>query len=253
MATGSTPSPTDRLSVAAPLVGPNESGILGSMKTTLLSAALVLGLGLGLGLGCKDSAEKTGKAGDKPAATEGTDKPDDKPTDEPKADPKPEPPKIDFTAGQSTGKQTEDRPGKEYRNTLVDKEIGATVTCPVDKTWKCKLEANGMWKVRDMSSNVFTLRAVPGATSAAEAIKRETAYLSTTLPAVAEKAKGEDSVTLSVGPNPKWAKKVPRVAWLKVTDVGGKWFACHGIGSESNFDNASKDYAQLCDSVAAPE
>jgi len=223
------------------------------MKTT----ALLLAVSASLAMGCSkddksasDDKAGTDKAGTETAATDDSAKSPDKPKPETK---KPEPAKVDFTAGQSTGKQTEDVPGKDYRNTLVDKEIGATVTCPVDKTWKCKLEANGMWKVRDMSSNIFTLRAVPGATSAADAIGKESAYLKATLPAVAEKAKTDDSVTFTVGPNPKWAKKVPRVAWLTVKDVGGKWFACHGIGSDSNFDNASKDYVQICDSVAAPK
>lgn len=217
------------------------------MKFAFVSV-LVLSLGLFIGCSKKDS-DKAAPA-DKPAAA-----PQAK-AEPPAAAPTPAPTpaaEIDWNEGQSSGQQTKDVPGEDYRNTLVDAELGAQITCSPDKTWKCKLESDGKFKIRDMSSNVFTLRVAFGATNAAEALDREIKYLEATLPEVKVAEKTEDSAVLDVGANPDWAKKVPRKAWLKVKEVNGKWLACHGIGGDYNYDNASKNYAGLCDSVAAAQ
>ncbi len=160
---------------------------------------------------------------------------------------------IDFMAGQSTGAKTEDVPNAadKWRNTLVDREIGASVTCPVDRTWKCKLGADKKFDIKDMSSNTFTLRVASG-TDAAAALANEIAYVTSILPGVKQASTEGTTAILDVGPDPTWATPVARKAWVSIKDVGGKLFACHGLGSESNFTNDSPDFKALCDSVVAP-
>ena len=217
------------------------------MKAAL---SFVLILSLGLVVGCSKKDDGKGKPEAKPAA----EKPETKTPAAPATPAEPAPAdEIDWAEGQSSGKQTKDVPGEDYRNTLVDAELGVQLTCSVDKTWKCKLGPDGQFQVKDMSSNVFTLRHAFGAKSAAEALAREIKYLEATLPDVKVAEQTEDSAILDVGANPKWAKKVPRKAWLKVKDINGKWMACHGIGGDYNYDNASKNYAEICDTVAAAE
>ncbi len=164
---------------------------------------------------------------------------------------------TDWSLGQSTGAQTKDVPntekGNEYRNTLVDNEIGIQVTCPPDKTWKCTLDSSGKFYIYDWSSNYFALRVVPGVSNADEAVAHEQKFLEATYPGVVSKTSSGDEATFTVGPDPSWATQVNRTAWLKVKEINGKFIACHGISSEGNFENASIDYKDMCDSVKAAQ
>lgn len=162
---------------------------------------------------------------------------------------------TDWSQGQSTGAQTVSVPntekGNEYRNTLVDKEIGVQVTCPVDKTWKCTLGSSGKFNIADMSSNVFSLRVVPGVSSMDEALAKEQKYLEATLPGVVKESSTGGVAVFTVGPDPSWAVAVNRKAWVQVKEVNNKFIACHGLGAVDNFENDSPDFKEMCDSVKA--
>ncbi|MEZ4366679.1 MAG: hypothetical protein R2939_10385 [Kofleriaceae bacterium] len=165
------------------------------------------------------------------------------------------PPAVDFAAGQSTGADTSELPSTDktytWRNTLVDKEVGATVTCPIDRTWHCKLGPDKKWVINDMSANQFAVRVGIGK-DAAEVLANEIAYAKSILPVTKEASREGDSVVLDVDPDPTWVEKVPRSLWISVKDVGGKLFACHGWGSTAQLENSAIDYKDMCDSLAAP-
>lgn len=164
---------------------------------------------------------------------------------------------VDYSLGQSTGTQTKNVPGTEkgleYRNTLVDTEIGVQVTCPGDKTWKCTLDSTGKFYIYDFSSNYFSLRVVPGVLSVDEALAREQKFLEATYPGVVKDSSANGEAVFTVGPDPSWATPVNRKAWVGIKEVNGKFIACHGIGSESNFANDGPDYKSMCDSVTAAQ
>lgn len=154
---------------------------------------------------------------------------------------------VDYSAGQSSGQQTERIEGQPAA--LVDRELGAKVTCPTDRTWSCKLASDGKWKIQDMSSNTFQIRLATGASDAAAALERELGYVRATWPVESEVSRTEDTVVLAVAADPNWARPVARRVWLRVKSVGDKWFSCIGAGSESNFENASGNYAEMCNSL----
>ncbi|HRH23066.1 MAG TPA: hypothetical protein PK295_00325 [Candidatus Magasanikbacteria bacterium] len=166
-------------------------------------------------------------------------------------------PTTDYSVGQSTGAQTKDVPnteaGNTHRNTLVDNEIGVQVTCPPDKTWKCTLDGSGKFYIYDFSSNAFALRVVPGVSSIDAALAHEQKYLEATYPGVVKDSSQNGEAIFTVGPDPSWATQVNRKAWVQIKEVNGKFIACHGIGSESNFENDGPDYKSMCDSVKAAE
>lgn len=161
----------------------------------------------------------------------------------------------DWNAGQSTGAATElvagTDPAATYRNTLVDREIGVQVTCPVDRTWRCKLGSDKKFSVADMSSNKFEIRVAQGADVNA-ALDREIEFVKAAFPGVAPGPKSNGGVLLDVGPDPAWAKPMARKAWIQIKQVGAKLFACHAWGPATGWDNTAADVAQICDSVKAP-
>lgn len=163
---------------------------------------------------------------------------------------------TDWTVGQSTGAQTKNVPGTApdtYRNTLVDNEIGVQVTCPPDKTWTCTLDSTGKFNIADWSSNIFTIRVVPGVSTIDAALAHEQKYLEATLPGVVKDSSTGSEAVFTVGPDPSWATQVNRKAWVSVKEINEKFYACHGIGSESNFENDGPDYKSMCSSVKAVE
>lgn len=164
---------------------------------------------------------------------------------------------MDWSVGQSTGTQTKDVPnaekGNEYRNTLVDNEIGIQVTCPPDKTWKCTLDTSGKFYIYDWSSNYFSLRVVSGVSSVDEAIDHEQKFLEATYPGVVKDSSVDGTAVFTVGPDTSWATQVNRKAWVAIKEVNGKFIACHGIASESNFVNDGPDFKAMCDTVKAAQ
>lgn len=153
---------------------------------------------------------------------------------------------------QSTGSQTELVEGENSRNTLIDREIGIQITCPVDRTWRCTLGGDGMWSLRDMSSNRLTVQ-VLGASDVAGALEAEIALVREELPVTEVASQEGSTAVLNIGPNPEWSSPVDRRAWIQVKQIGERYYACRGVGSEGNYENSRGDYEQMCESLSAVE